>query len=123
MEEVKSQTGPSWTRTASFKKHGWFSRLRSYLFLDPLIFALTGIFGLISIPVSLFGDKERTLHRFAQAWAKLIMKIIFCPFRVIGLEKIDPSKPHVYAVNHASAMDIPILYAYLPFQFRILFKS
>jgi 1-acyl-sn-glycerol-3-phosphate acyltransferase len=26
-------------------------------------------------------------------------------------------------VNHASALDIPILYAYLPFQFRILFKS
>ncbi len=122
MEEVKLQAGPR-TRTVSARKHGWLSRLRSYFLLDPLIFALTGIFGLASIPVSLFGDKERILHRFAQAWAKLVMKSIFCPFRVTGLEKIDPSKPHVYAVNHASAMDIPILYAYLPFQFRILFKS
>ena len=40
-----------------------------------------------------------------------------------GLEKIDTSKPHVYAVNHASALDIPVLYVYLPFQFRIAFKK
>jgi 1-acyl-sn-glycerol-3-phosphate acyltransferase len=29
----------------------------------------------------------------------------------------------VYAVNHASALDIPVLYYYLPFQFRIMFKK
>jgi 1-acyl-sn-glycerol-3-phosphate acyltransferase len=28
----------------------------------------------------------------------------------------------VYAVNHASALDIPMLYVHLPFQFRIVFK-
>ena len=29
----------------------------------------------------------------------------------------------VYAVNHASALDIPVLYVYLPFEFRIAFKK
>jgi len=29
----------------------------------------------------------------------------------------------VYAVNHGSALDIPVLYVYLPFQFRIVFKK
>jgi 1-acyl-sn-glycerol-3-phosphate acyltransferase len=43
--------------------------------------------------------------------------------KVTGLEKIDTTKPHVYAVNHASALDIPVLYVYLPFQFRIAFKK
>src|SRR3954453_22377694 len=124
MEEAKLQVGPR-VRTAisSKKKYGGASRLRSYFLLDPLIFALTGIFGFISIPFSLFGDKEKILHRFAQAWARLTMKATLCPFHVIGLDKIDTSKPYVYAVNHASALDIPILYAYLPFRFRILFKS
>jgi len=124
MEEVKLQAGPR-VRTAvsSQKKYGWPSRLRSYFLLDPLIFALTGIFGLASVPFSFFGNRERILHRFAQAWARLTMKATLCPFQVIGLDKVDISKPHVYAVNHASALDIPILYAYLPFQFRILFKS
>jgi len=51
------------------------------------------------------------------------MKSIFSPMKVGGLDKIDTSKPIVYAVNHASALDIPALYAFLPFQFRILFKS
>src|ERR1051326_9541885 len=124
MEEVKTQAGPRiHTPISSKKKYGWPSRLRSYLLIDPLIFALTGIFGFASIPFSLFGNKERILHRFAQAWAKLTMKATLCPFRIVGLDKIDPSKNYVYAVNHASALDIPILYAYLPFQFRILFKS
>ena len=40
-----------------------------------------------------------------------------------GLEAIDTSKPYVYAVNHASALDIPVLYVYLPFEFRIAFKK
>jgi len=51
------------------------------------------------------------------------MKTIFSPVRVTGLEKIDTSMPYVYAVNHASALDIPILYVYLPLQFRIVFKK
>ncbi len=51
------------------------------------------------------------------------MKVIFSPVRVTGLDKIDFSKAHVYAVNHGSALDIPMLYAYLPFQFRILHKK
>jgi 1-acyl-sn-glycerol-3-phosphate acyltransferase len=42
---------------------------------------------------------------------------------VTGLEKIDTSKPCVYSANHASALDIPVLYVNLPFQFRIAFKK
>lgn len=118
---------PSEARTASLPKnkahYGTFSRLRSYLILDPLIWFYTVVMGLVSIPVSLLGDKERILHRFARAWSWLIMKTILSPVKVTGLEKIDTSKPNVYAVNHASALDIPVLYVNLPFQFRILFKS
>lgn len=51
------------------------------------------------------------------------MKTIFSPVTVTGLEKIATSKPHVYAVNHASAIDIPVIYVHLPFQFRIAFKK
>jgi len=48
------------------------------------------------------------------------MKTILSPVKVTGLDTIDTSKAHVYAVNHASALDIPVLYVYLPFQFRIV---
>jgi 1-acyl-sn-glycerol-3-phosphate acyltransferase len=51
------------------------------------------------------------------------MKSICSPVKVSGLAKLDTSKPHVYAVNHASALDIPVLYVNLPFRFRIAFKK
>jgi len=104
-------------------RHGLLSRLRSYFIFDPLIWAYTVILGIISIPVSLFGDRERILHNFARAWSWLIMKTILSPVKVTGLDKIDTTRTHVYAVNHASALDIPVLYVYLPFQFRIAFKK
>jgi 1-acyl-sn-glycerol-3-phosphate acyltransferase len=105
------------------KTNGWLSRLRSYFILAPLIWMYTVVMGIVSIPVSLLGDRERILHGFARFWSWLIMKTISSPVKVIGLEQIDTSKPYLYAVNHASALDIPVLYVYLPFQFRILFKK
>ena len=118
------ELGPGTDRTPlAVRKYGWLSRLRSYFIFDPLIWLYTVVYGIVSIPISLFREKERILHRFARSWSRLIMKTILSPATVTGLEKIDTSKPHVYAVNHASAMDIPVLYVYLPFQFRIVFKK
>jgi 1-acyl-sn-glycerol-3-phosphate acyltransferase len=105
------------------KNYGWLSRLRSYFIFDPLIWLYTVVMETVAIPVALFGDRERVMHRFARLWSQLIMKTIFSPVTVSGLEKIDASKPHVYAINHASALDIPLLYMHLPFQFRIVFKK
>ena len=103
--------------------YGLLSRLRSYFILDPLIWLYTVVFGLLSIPASLFGDRARILHNFARGWSWMIMKTIFSPVSVTGLDKIDTARPLVYAVNHASALDIPLLYVHLPFQFRIAFKK
>ena len=105
------------------KTYGWPSRLRSYFVLDPLIWLYTLVLGLLALPGGLFDRNGRRLHWFSRAWSWLIMKTILSPVKVTGLDKIDTSRPHVYAVNHASAMDIPVLYVYLPFQFRIVFKK
>jgi 1-acyl-sn-glycerol-3-phosphate acyltransferase len=105
------------------QNYGWMSRLRSYLIFDPLIWLYTVVLGIISVPCSIFGNTEGILHAFARFWARVIMKTILSPVKVTGLEKIDTSKPYVYAVNHGSALDIPVLYVYLPFQFRIVFKK
>jgi 1-acyl-sn-glycerol-3-phosphate acyltransferase len=105
------------------KKYGWLSGLRSYLILDPLVWLYTLVLGILALPGGLFDRSGRRLHWFSRAWSWLIMKTILSPVKVTGLDKIDTSKSHVYAVNHGSAMDIPVLYVYLPFQFRIVFKK
>jgi len=104
-------------------KHGWLSRLRSYFIFDPLIWLYTLGMGVIALPGGMFDREGRRLHWFSRTWSWLIMKTILSPMKVTGLDKIDTSKPCVYALNHASAMDIPVLYVYLPFQFRIVFKK
>ncbi len=118
-QETAEQVQPKQTS----REYGLLSRLRSYFFFDLLIWLYTVVFGIASIPFGFFDKDGSILHNFARAWAKMIMKTICSPLRVIGLEKIDSSKTHVYAVNHASALDIPVLYAYLPFQFRIVHKK
>lgn len=117
------QTMPATAGAGTIPGHGWLSGLRSYFILDPLIWLYTLVLGLLAIPLGAFDRNGRRLHAFSRAWSWLIMKTIFSPVRVTGLDAIDTSRSHVYAVNHASALDIPVLYVNLPFRFRIVFKS
>jgi len=109
------------------KRYGWGSRLRSYFIIDPLVWAYTLVMGTISLVCSLFDTSGRIQHDLARAWSWLIMKTIFSPVTVVGnaaaVTAGSGGRPRVFAVTHASALDIPILYVYLPFQFRIVFKS
>lgn len=127
---------PTWSeeREAAHpvNRHGWLSRLRSYFILSPLIWAYTLILGTLSLICSLFDRDGRMQHNLARFWSWLIMKTILSPVKITGMDNVATaapgrptarSKPRVYAVTHASALDIPILYVYLPFQFRIIFKS
>jgi len=101
----------------------WLSRLRSYFFWDPLIWIYTIILGTLSLVSSLLDRDGSIQHRFARLWSRMILRTIGARILVDGLEKLDLSTARVYAVNHLSALDIPVLYQSLPFQFRILAKK
>ncbi len=83
-------------RPPSARKYGWPSRLRSYFILDPLVFAYTFIFGMLSLPFGFFDSSGRILHGFAHAWARMIMGTVFCPVKVTGLENINLSRPQCH---------------------------
>jgi len=100
-----------------------FTRLRSYFVLVPVAYACTGIMGSLSLLSSLFDREGRVQHWFAHKWAKMILKILGVRVKLEGLENVDYSRPAVYAANHLSALDIPVLYATVPVQFRILAKK
>ena len=99
------------------------SLLRSILVLNNLIYLYTVVLGSLSLLSSLFDSSGRTQHWFARTWSWLILKTAMCPVTVTGLDRIDTGKPHMYALNHLSALDIPVVYVYLPFQFRIVAKE
>jgi 1-acyl-sn-glycerol-3-phosphate acyltransferase len=98
------------------------TRLASYLVRNPLIYLYTVILGTLSLVSSLFDRSGRIQHGFARLWSRLILATTSSPLAVHGLDRIDLTQPAIYTANHSSALDIPVLYVGLPFQFRILAK-
>lgn len=101
---------------------GFFSRLRSHCIFVPLIYLYTAIMGSLSLLSSFFDRDGRMQHWFARTWSRMILMTAFIRVHVDGLQHLDPAQPAVYVANHLSALDIPVLYASLPTQFRILAK-
>jgi 1-acyl-sn-glycerol-3-phosphate acyltransferase len=99
------------------------SWLRSIFIFDPLIYVYTVVLGIFSLLSSFFDRDGGLQHGFARLWSWLILHTILCPVKITGLESLDRARPHVFAANHISALDIPLLYEYLPFQFRIMAKK
>jgi 1-acyl-sn-glycerol-3-phosphate acyltransferase len=98
-------------------------RWRTNLIQAPLFFVFTGICGSLALLVSLFDRRGRTQHRIARVWAKLCIRSSGSSLEVRGAENLGPFPVAVYAANHTSYMDTPVVFAALPFQFRILAKT
>jgi 1-acyl-sn-glycerol-3-phosphate acyltransferase len=89
----------------------------------PLFFAATAFFGTLSLAASLFEKNGRMQHRIAQVWAATSMRIALSPVAVVGMENLLRCPVAVYAANHLSYMDTPVLFSAVPFQFRILARQ
>src|SRR2546425_489701 len=96
---------------------------RSLLVTAPLIFLYTGIMGSLSVASSIIDSRGRVQHGCSRIWARLILWTSRVRIRVTGLEKIRPGAPYVLCFNHQSHMDIPIVLAAMPFQFRFAAKK
>jgi len=105
------------------KKPPFALRCLSYLVLIPLVGLATGGFGCISLLVGLWDKSGRLQHAIARLWARTLLLISLSPVKIIGAEKLHVHETAVYASNHLSYMDTPVLFARLPFQFRILAKQ
>jgi 1-acyl-sn-glycerol-3-phosphate acyltransferase len=109
-------------------------RWTDYLFLFPAVGIATIFFGTLSFIAGLWDKSGRQQHFIARLWAQTLLLISLSPVKVDGLEKlrilrdahpeIGTRRPlAVYASNHLSYYDTPMLFAKLPFQFRILAKA
>ena len=98
-------------------------RWLTYLLLMPLIALATTGFGCISLICGMWDKSGRQQHAIAQLWARVLLLISLSPVELIGREKLHLHEVAVYASNHLSYYDTPVLFAKLPFQFRILAKQ
>jgi 1-acyl-sn-glycerol-3-phosphate acyltransferase len=98
-------------------------RWLSYLLFIPLVGLATAGFGCISLLCGLWDKSGRQQHAIAHLWARTLLLISFSPVKILFAEKLHEHETAVYASNHLSYMDTPVLFARLPFQFRIFAKQ
>lgn len=99
--------------------HWW----RTVFFLIPAIAVYTIVLGTISLCSSFFDRSGRFAHSCARAWSWLILKTTGVTVDVRGLERLPRGTSYVFAANHQSIYDIPVLFWNLPFELRILAKA
>jgi 1-acyl-sn-glycerol-3-phosphate acyltransferase len=85
--------------------------------------ASTAFFGTISLLCGLWDKSGRQQHLIAHLWARSFLMLSLSPITLVGAEKLHLHETAVYASNHLSYYDTPVLFAKLPFQFRILAKQ
>jgi 1-acyl-sn-glycerol-3-phosphate acyltransferase len=98
-------------------------RWRTNLLHIPLMTVATVICGSLSFLVSVADKDGRIQHRIARFWARTLVFFTGCSLTVRGIENLRKHPVAVYAANHTSYMDTPVVFAGLPFQFRILAKK
>ena len=100
-----------------------FHRWRTNLLYIPVMTVITVACALVALWVSLFEKSGRVQHWIARLWARGLVWACGCSVTIHGRENFLKNPVAVYASNHTSYMDTPVIFASLPFQFRILAKK
>lgn len=98
--------------------HWW----RTVFFLIPAIGLYTIVLGTVSLLSTFFDRRGHFAHRCARAWSWLILKTTGVTVDVRG-GLSDPARSCVYAANHQSIYDIPVLFWTIAAQLRIISKA
>jgi 1-acyl-sn-glycerol-3-phosphate acyltransferase len=99
--------------------HWW----RTVFFLIPAIGIYTIVLGTTSILSSLVDPSGDFGHRCARAWAWLVLRTTGVRVAVRGAGVLAPGRSYVFASNHQSIYDIPIVFTSVPLQLRIVAKA
>ena len=104
-------TLPSW--------HWW----RTVFVLIPLVSLFTITFGVMSLLSGLVDRRGHLAHWCARGWARVILRTAGVRVRVRGDWPVNGLTSAVYVANHQSIFDIPVVFATIPAQLRILAKA
>jgi 1-acyl-sn-glycerol-3-phosphate acyltransferase len=100
-----------------------FQWWRTVFFLIPVIGIYTIVLGTLSLASTFVDRRGRTAHACARVWSWLILATTGVAVDVGGLDRLEPARTYVFVANHQSIYDIPVVFASLPFQLRIIAKE
>jgi 1-acyl-sn-glycerol-3-phosphate acyltransferase len=99
--------------------HWW----RTVFFLIPAITISTVLLGLISLVTRPFDRAGRFAHRCAQWWGSSILWTTGVVVERVGADLPPVTGSCIFVVNHSSFYDIPVIFATLPHQLRLMAKA
>jgi len=59
--------------------------------------------------------RGKILSKIVKYWARTIFLSAGIKTKIIGLENLDSSKNYIFAANHSSSLDIPLMLGFIPF--------
>jgi 1-acyl-sn-glycerol-3-phosphate acyltransferase len=92
-----------------------------YLGTAPVAVLLTVVCATAAFLAALLDRSGRTTRRIGGWWSRALLRLLRIDVEVAGAENVPPG-PAVYAANHASTVDIFVVFGCLPVDFRIVFK-
>jgi 1-acyl-sn-glycerol-3-phosphate acyltransferase len=95
-------------------------RLR-LIVLAPLAALLTVLLSSLAVLAAIVERSGRATRDIGGVWSRALLRLAGVAVSVSGLEHV-PAGPAVYAANHASALDILVVFGHLPVDFRIVYK-
>jgi 1-acyl-sn-glycerol-3-phosphate acyltransferase len=95
----------------------------TYGLMGPLMLVLTAVCASTALLVSVVDKKGRMQHRIAHFWGRSFVRLSLSRLKIEGEENFYKAPVAVYASNHTSYMDTPVIFGSIPFQFRILAKK
>lgn len=99
--------------------HWW----RTVFFLIPAITLYTVVLGSLSLVSSLVDRRGHFAHWCARTWSRLILATTGVRVEVRDRGELPRGASYIFASNHQSIYDIPIIFASLPRQLRIVAKA
>ena len=95
--------------------------LRQLFFLLNVFFWTT-VLGTVAIVIGIFEPKGRFIGWLARVYSRILLWASGVKYCVSGLEKLDRNSHYIFASNHESAFDIPLILGGLPFHIVSLAK-
>ncbi len=96
--------------------------LRALLFWPGLVL-VTAFVGTLILLTAPFDRRGRIIQRYSRLWARTNLRLAGVRVRLAAAGPLPPDRAHVFVANHQSTIDVFVLGAVLPGQYRWVVKQ
>jgi 1-acyl-sn-glycerol-3-phosphate acyltransferase len=90
------------------------------LLVSTVVTAVIAVFAFISLPLN---KNEKLYHRIGRFWSQVVLRICGVRVELHGAEHCAHGSSVIYAANHASMLDIPVVIGSVPDDIRLVYKK